>query len=162
MCGCAVENAILQWRIGPDDTNAMRTLHSRTNGCCVTDHNPQEGPSFRTGLHDSPLILVVWFTGVHGNNDISTNIAFKFPVRVATQRSRESRPQTTKGRNPSLSLVMCPARWADQGSGPGEREESGSVPGQPEGLFAQPRELQPGGISAHLPAPSRGRPSRSC
>lgn len=78
MCGCAVENAILQWRDGPDDTNATRTLRSPANGCLVTDHKPQEGPSFRTGLHGSPLILVVWFSGVHGNNDISTNTAFKF------------------------------------------------------------------------------------
>lgn len=77
MCGYAVENAILQWRIGPDDTNTMRALHSRANGCRVTDHNLQEGPSFRTSLYGSPLILIVWFTGVHGNNDISTNIAFK-------------------------------------------------------------------------------------
>jgi hypothetical protein len=79
MCGCAVENAILQCRVGPEDTNATRTLHSRANGCRVTDHNPQEGPSFRTSLHGSPLILVVWFTRVHGNDDdISTNTALKF------------------------------------------------------------------------------------
>lgn len=63
----------------PDDTNVMRTPRSGANGCRVTARNPQEGPSFRTGLDGSPLILVVQFAGVHGNKGIIINTGFKFP-----------------------------------------------------------------------------------
>lgn len=63
---------------GPNDTNMMRTPSSGANGCRVTDRNPQEGPSFRTGLDGSPLILVVQLTGVHGNKGIIVKTGFKF------------------------------------------------------------------------------------
>lgn len=45
----------------------------------MTDRNPREGPSFRTGLRAPPLILVVQLAGVHGNEGIVINKGFARP-----------------------------------------------------------------------------------
>lgn len=108
----------------------MRTLRSSANGCRVTDHNPQEGPSFRTGLHGSPLILVVQFAGVHGNKGIIINKGFKFSRSEGPLRGTSLGPDG-RGRGPcSLHLLQQPGLMPDgraweavpsPGLGPGGR-----------------------------------------
>lgn len=97
----------------------MRTLCSGANGCRVTDRNPQEGPSFRTGLDGSPLILVVQFAGVHGNKGIIINKGFKFPPSEGQLRgTRLGTDGRRRGRTPcSLHRLQSPGPTPDGWTG---------------------------------------------
>lgn len=110
----------------------------------MTDRNPQEGPSFRTSLDGSPLILVVQFTGVHGNKGIIINTGFKFSHEEWELRGgRPGAPgrgprnlrvppggTPAQGRCVDLGAVLSPVR---------EREAEEGSRGD-RGLFPQPGE----------------------
>lgn len=121
----------------------------------MTDRNPQEGPSFRTGLDGSPLILVVQFTGVHGNKGIIINTGFKFSheewkLRGSSLGTRRPGQGPTQPWPPRVTTAH--GRWVDPGavlapaSGPVGR---GRVPGRLE-TVSPATEKPPAPVGAEL------------
>lgn len=98
----------------------------------MTDRNPREAPSFRTGLGAPPLILVVQLAGVHGNKGIIINKGLRVPA--PSSHSEEpgwaaAAPGGGRCSHPPCAETRAHVPWVGPGSGSslGLRGQEGAV-----------------------------------
>lgn len=77
-----------------------------------------------------------------GTTTLAQTSLLNYPGKSGNSEEQDEPPnnrgQKQKPGQPSLSLMTRPARWVDQGSGPVDREESGSVGAAREAVCTTP------------------------
>lgn len=78
-----------------------------------------------------------------GTTTLAQTSLLNYPGKSGNSEEQDEPPnnrgQKQKPGQPSLSLMTRPARWVDQGSGPVDREESGSIRSSQRGCLYNPR-----------------------